>query len=139
MEVQEKLATRDVRNVRHTIGLARPPALQPGELTVSQVAARLGTKPGTVYYWLKADLLPHHKRATGAVCIPFDGHGDLQGSHQSDCPASSTADPPGSCVNDPRLIGSRGVQPGASGNLAFSLPDPGEIIPGVSLTMIPAV
>jgi DNA invertase Pin-like site-specific DNA recombinase len=63
--------TRDVRNVRHSIGLARPSPLEPGELTVSQVAARLGVKPGTVYYWLKAGLLPHRKRATGTVCIPF--------------------------------------------------------------------
>ena len=37
----------------------------------SAVAARLGVKPGTVYYWLNAGLLPHRKRATGAVCIPF--------------------------------------------------------------------
>jgi DNA invertase Pin-like site-specific DNA recombinase len=63
--------TRDVRNVRHSIGLARPSPLEPGELTVSQVAARLDVKPGTVYYWLRTGLLPHHKRPTGAVCIPF--------------------------------------------------------------------
>jgi DNA invertase Pin-like site-specific DNA recombinase len=66
-----EFGTRDVRNVRHSIGLARPSPLQPGELTVGQVAARLGVKPGTVYYWLRAGLLPHRKRATGAVCIPF--------------------------------------------------------------------
>jgi excisionase family DNA binding protein len=59
------------RYVRHSIGLARPSPLEPGELTVSQVAARLGVKPGTVYYWLRAGLLPHRKRATGTVCIPF--------------------------------------------------------------------
>lgn len=66
-----EFGTRDVRNVRHSIGLAGPSPLEPGELTVGQVAARLGVKPGTVYYWLRADLLPHRKRATGAVCIPF--------------------------------------------------------------------
>jgi hypothetical protein len=37
-----EFATRDVRNVRHTIGLARPSPLDTGELTVSQVATRLG-------------------------------------------------------------------------------------------------
>ena len=63
--------TRDVRNVRHTIGLARPSPLDDGELTVNQVAARLGVKPGAVYYWLRAGDLPYRKRATGAVCIPF--------------------------------------------------------------------
>jgi hypothetical protein len=66
-----EFGTRDVRNVRHSIGLARPPALEPGELTVNQVAARLGVKTGTVYYWLRAGLLTHRKKATGAVCIPF--------------------------------------------------------------------
>jgi DNA invertase Pin-like site-specific DNA recombinase len=63
--------TRDVRNVRHSLGLARPSPLEAGELTVSQVAARLGVKPGTVYYWLKTGLLDHRKAGTGAVCIPF--------------------------------------------------------------------
>jgi DNA invertase Pin-like site-specific DNA recombinase len=66
-----QFGTRDVRNVRHSLGLARPSPLEPGELTVGQVAARLGVKPGTVYYWLRAGLLPHRKRATGAICIPF--------------------------------------------------------------------
>lgn len=66
-----EFGTRDVRNVRHSIGLARPSPLEPGELTAGQVAARLGVKPGTVYYWLRTGLLPHRKRATGAVCIPF--------------------------------------------------------------------
>ncbi len=66
-----EFGTRDVRNVRHTIGLARPSPLDAGELTVSQVAGRLGVKPSAVYYWLRAGDLPYRKRATGAVCIPF--------------------------------------------------------------------
>jgi DNA invertase Pin-like site-specific DNA recombinase len=66
-----EFGTRDVRNVRHTIGLARPSPLDAGELTVSQVAARLGVKASAVYYWLRAGDLPYCKRATGAVCIPF--------------------------------------------------------------------
>jgi excisionase family DNA binding protein len=61
----------DVRNVRHTIGLTRPSPLEPGELTVHEVAARLGVKPGTIYYWLRTGDIPHRKPATGAVCIPF--------------------------------------------------------------------
>jgi DNA invertase Pin-like site-specific DNA recombinase len=66
-----EFATRDVRNVRHTIGLARPSPLDTGELTVSQVATRLGVKPSAVYYWLRTGDLPYRKTATGAVCIPF--------------------------------------------------------------------
>ncbi len=38
---------------------------------LNQVAARLGVKPGAVYYCLRAGDLPYRKRATGAVCIPF--------------------------------------------------------------------
>jgi DNA invertase Pin-like site-specific DNA recombinase len=66
-----EFGTRDVRNVRHTIGLARPSPLDASELTVSQVAARLGVKASAVYYWLRAGDLPYCKKATGAVCIPF--------------------------------------------------------------------
>lgn len=63
--------TRDVRNVRHSLGLTRPSPLERGELTVRQVAARLGVKPSTVYYLLRTGQIPHRKPATGAVCIPF--------------------------------------------------------------------
>jgi DNA invertase Pin-like site-specific DNA recombinase len=61
----------DVRNVRASIGLARPSPLEPGELTVKQVAEQLGVKPGTVYYWLRIGILAYRQPATGAVCIPF--------------------------------------------------------------------
>ena len=66
-----QFGTRDVRNVRHSLGLARPSPLEPGELTVTQVAARLDVKPGTVYYWIRTGLLPARKPATGEICIPF--------------------------------------------------------------------
>ena len=66
-----EFGTRDVRNVRHSIRLTRPSPLEPGELTVREVAARLGVKPGTVYYWLRIGEIPHRKPAIGAVCIPF--------------------------------------------------------------------
>jgi excisionase family DNA binding protein len=66
-----EFGTRDVRNVRHSIGLSRPSPLQTSELTVSEVAARLGVKPGTVYYWVRLGEIPHRKPATGAICIPF--------------------------------------------------------------------
>jgi excisionase family DNA binding protein len=38
---------------------------------VREVAARLGVKAGTVYYWLRNGEIPHRKPATGAICIPF--------------------------------------------------------------------
>jgi excisionase family DNA binding protein len=66
-----EFGTGDVRNVRHSIGLTRPSPLEPGELTVHEVAARLGVKPGTVYYWLRTGVIAHRKPATGAVCVPF--------------------------------------------------------------------
>ena len=66
-----EFGTRDVRNVRHSIGLSRSSPLEPGELTVHEVAARLGVKAGTVYYWLRTGQIPHRKPATGTICIPF--------------------------------------------------------------------
>lgn len=62
---------RDVRNVRTSIGLSRPSPLEPGELTVRQVAERLGIATQTVYYWLRIGVLPYRQPATGAICIPF--------------------------------------------------------------------
>ncbi len=62
---------RDVRNVRTTIGLVRPSPLEPGELTVRDVATRLGVSTGTIYYWLRNDQIPYRQPATGALCIPF--------------------------------------------------------------------
>ena len=62
----------DVRNVRHSLGLTRPSPLEPGELSVGEVAARLGVKPTTIYYLLRTGEIPHRKPATGAICIPFD-------------------------------------------------------------------
>ena len=61
---------QDVRNVRHSIRLTRPSPLEPGELTVREVAAGLCVKPGTVYYWLRNGEIPHRKPATGEICIP---------------------------------------------------------------------
>lgn len=66
-----QFGTRDVRNVRKSIGLTRPLPLEPGELTVGDVAARLGVKPSTVYYWVHTGKIPHRKSATGVVCVPF--------------------------------------------------------------------
>lgn len=66
-----EFGTRDVRNVRHSIGLTRPSPLAPDELTVQEVATRLGVKPSTVYYLLRTGEIPHRKPATGAICIPF--------------------------------------------------------------------
>lgn len=66
-----EFGTRDVRNVRHTLRLTRPSPLEHGELSVHGVAARLGVKPGTIYYWIRTGEIPHRKPATGAICIPF--------------------------------------------------------------------
>ena len=70
-----QFGTRDVRNVRHSLGLERPSPLEPGELTVRQVADRLQVKPGTVYYWLRIGRIPHRKPATGEAGIGLDDLG----------------------------------------------------------------
>ena len=66
-----EFGTQDVRNVRHTLRLARPSPLEPGELTVKEVAARLGVAVSAVYYWMKEGDLSYRRSATGSVCVPF--------------------------------------------------------------------
>jgi DNA invertase Pin-like site-specific DNA recombinase len=64
-----EFGSADVRNVRSSIGLSAQPPLGPGELTVHQVAERLGVQPGTVYYWLKLGEVPYRKRPNGTICV----------------------------------------------------------------------
>ncbi len=66
-----EFGTQDVRNVRHSIRLSRPSPLQPGELSVREVAARLCVNVSAVYCWMQAGELPSRKTSTGMICIPF--------------------------------------------------------------------
>jgi len=64
-------SARAVRGVRKSIRLPGPSPLEPGELTVAEVASRIGVNAHAIYYWLRAGHLSYRKSASGIICIPF--------------------------------------------------------------------
>jgi len=64
---------RAVRWVRYAHKIPSPPrlVLAPGELTVRQVAERLGVSDGAVYYWISHGQLAARRDPGGRLCIPF--------------------------------------------------------------------
>jgi DNA invertase Pin-like site-specific DNA recombinase len=62
-----------VRWIRHAYQIRAPrtQCLREGELTVKQVAARLGICADAVYYWLANGLTPGRKDPSGRWCIPW--------------------------------------------------------------------
>jgi excisionase family DNA binding protein len=56
----------------HAIPAPPPPAfLAPGELTVAQVAARLGVADGVIYQWISKGKLDARRGVGGRLCVPF--------------------------------------------------------------------
>jgi DNA invertase Pin-like site-specific DNA recombinase len=54
---------------RHRI--PTPPTLAPGELSVREVAERLGISDGAVYYWISHGQLDARRGAANRLCVPF--------------------------------------------------------------------
>jgi DNA invertase Pin-like site-specific DNA recombinase len=57
--------------LRYAYGIERPRLLAPGELSVKQVAARLGIAPDAVYYWIDRQQLAARRVSSGRLCVPF--------------------------------------------------------------------
>ncbi len=62
---------RAVRWVRHVHRIPSPPFLHDGELTVVEVAERLGVSVGVVYYWIGHGQLDARRGPANRLCIPF--------------------------------------------------------------------
>jgi excisionase family DNA binding protein len=60
-----------VKWVRYIRRVPSPSGFKPGELTVDQVAARLGISADAVYYWIERGHLLARRTATGRLCISF--------------------------------------------------------------------
>ena len=60
-----------VQWVRYTYRIPSPSAFQPGELSVAEVAARLGISTGAVYDWIAWGHLVARRTPTGRLCIAF--------------------------------------------------------------------
>jgi len=64
-------AVRWIRYAHRIASPPEPPFLVPGELTVEDVAARLGIREHAVYYWICHRQLEARRSTGGRWCIPF--------------------------------------------------------------------
>ncbi len=60
-----------VKWVRYIRRVPSPSGFQPGELSVDQVAARLGISADAVYYWIERGHLTARRTTTGRLCVSF--------------------------------------------------------------------
>src|SRR6266511_2961990 len=60
-----------VSSLRHYHGIGAPDLLEPGELTVRDVAGRLAVNQGTVTNWINRGMLPARRGLHNRWCIPF--------------------------------------------------------------------
>lgn len=63
-----------VRWMRHAHGIPSPPTqplLRSGELTVAEVAARLGVGAGVIYQWIRRGELDARRAAGARLCVSF--------------------------------------------------------------------
>jgi excisionase family DNA binding protein len=64
----DKHRVRSLRNARH---IPTPPQLHDNELTVKQIAERLGVSCWTIYDWISDGKLAARRGHTNHLCIPF--------------------------------------------------------------------
>ena len=57
--------------VRYAYRVASPSVFHPGELSVAEVAARLGISTGAVYDWIAWDYIAARRTPTGRLCVAF--------------------------------------------------------------------
>lgn len=60
-----------VKWVRYIHRVPSPCPFQPGELSVDQVAARLGISADAVYYWIEHGQLAARRTTSGRLCVSF--------------------------------------------------------------------
>ncbi len=60
-----------VRWLRHVHKVPAPAPFQAGELSVAEVAQRLGITAGAVYYWIQHGQLTARRTPAGRWCVPF--------------------------------------------------------------------
>lgn len=79
-------------------GIGSPDLLEPGELTVRDVASRLGVNHGTVSNWINRGMLPARRGLYNRWCVPFGPEVEaLWHRHVAACPhvhAEFDPDPP---------------------------------------------
>jgi hypothetical protein len=58
-----------VKWVRYILRVAEPSPLRPGEISVTELATRLGISTGAVYYWIQHGQLAARHTPTGRLCV----------------------------------------------------------------------
>jgi DNA invertase Pin-like site-specific DNA recombinase len=61
-----------VASLRHNHHIPQPGLLQPGEVTVTDIARHLGISPGAVTYWIHRGWLHARRGLNNQWCVPFD-------------------------------------------------------------------
>jgi excisionase family DNA binding protein len=61
-----------VRHIRRAYNIPATPPPDDSQLTVNQVAERLGISPGVIYDWISHDKLAAHRDRANRLRIPFD-------------------------------------------------------------------
>jgi excisionase family DNA binding protein len=64
-------AVRWIRYAHHIPSPTPPSVLAPGEMTVADVAARLGVADGVIYQWIGQGKLAARRGVGGRLCVPF--------------------------------------------------------------------
>ena len=57
--------------IRYAYDIDQLQPLAPGELSVKQVAARLGIAPDALYCWISQGQIAVRHAAAGRLCVPF--------------------------------------------------------------------
>jgi predicted DNA-binding transcriptional regulator AlpA len=60
-----------VQWIRYAYDIDQLQSLAPGELSVKQVAARLGIAPDAIYGWISKGQLAARRATSGRLCVPF--------------------------------------------------------------------
>ncbi len=76
-----------VSSLRHYHGIGSPDLLEPGELTVRDVASRLGVNHGAVIHWINRGMLAARRGLYNRWCVPFSAEVEaVWREHVAACP-----------------------------------------------------
>jgi hypothetical protein len=78
-----------VEGIRYTYGVPSAGPYAPGEVSVSDVAARLSVSIGVVYHWIETKQLVAHRSRGNRLCIPGLTPSKRPAASESPTPTSS--------------------------------------------------
>ncbi len=112
--------TAAVASLRRYHHIAPAGLLQPGEVTVSNIAQRLGISTGTVTHWIHRGWLPARRGLNNQWCIPFDP--DVEGACRqrvTDSTHLPRVDDPTPATDNERTVNQIAATLGISTNVVY--------------------